>query len=246
MAFALATITLATAAVAVEHTAKPTARPTAKPTVRSAKLRPGANESAIERGRKLAIFGGCVDCHTPGALFGASDFSRQLSGSELGWSGPWATRLRAQPHARSRDGTRLLQRKGDHPRAAQRQAPGREADASAHAVAEHSHAERGGHARARGLSAEHSTGSRIGTSSLPNRGRDSSAKFLPITTIASRIETASALSGRREVPGRWMTDRARYWFPWIQATMPSATAESCAAASAVSAPEATASLRSLE
>jgi mono/diheme cytochrome c family protein len=87
LAFALATITLATAAVAVERTVKPTAHST----VRSTKVRPGASESAIERGRKLAIFGGCVDCHTPGVLFGAPDFSRQLSGSELGWTGPWGT-----------------------------------------------------------------------------------------------------------------------------------------------------------
>jgi len=82
LAFAVTTIMLATAAVAVERTAKPTAQST----VRSAKLRPVAKESAIERGRKLAIFGGCVDCHTPGALYGAPDFSRQLSGSELGWT----------------------------------------------------------------------------------------------------------------------------------------------------------------
>jgi len=87
LAFAVTTIMLATAAVAVERTAKPTAQST----VRSAKLRPVAKESAIERGRKLAIFGGCVDCHTPGALYGAPDFSRQLSGSELGWTGPWGT-----------------------------------------------------------------------------------------------------------------------------------------------------------
>jgi mono/diheme cytochrome c family protein len=82
MAFALVTIALATAAFAVERTAK-----TAAP----AKAKPDATASVIERGRKLAIFGGCVDCHTPGAWFGAPDFSRQLSGSELGWTGPWGT-----------------------------------------------------------------------------------------------------------------------------------------------------------
>ncbi len=43
----------------------------------------------IERGKYLSIIGGCNDCHTPGTLFGAPDFERQLSGSELGWKGPW-------------------------------------------------------------------------------------------------------------------------------------------------------------
>jgi mono/diheme cytochrome c family protein len=82
MAFALVTITLATAALAVERTAK---------TGAPAKAKPDGSASVIERGHKLAIYGGCVDCHTPGALFGSPDFSRQLSGSELGWTGPWGT-----------------------------------------------------------------------------------------------------------------------------------------------------------
>lgn len=43
----------------------------------------------IERGRYLSMIGGCNDCHTPGTLFGAPDFERTLSGSELGWVGPW-------------------------------------------------------------------------------------------------------------------------------------------------------------
>lgn len=42
-----------------------------------------------ERGRYLVTIMGCNDCHTPGTLFGAPDFDRQLSGSEVGWSGPW-------------------------------------------------------------------------------------------------------------------------------------------------------------
>lgn len=43
----------------------------------------------IQRGQYLAIVGGCHDCHTPGTLYGAPDMSRALSGSELGWKGPW-------------------------------------------------------------------------------------------------------------------------------------------------------------
>lgn len=43
----------------------------------------------LERGKVLTMICGCNDCHTPGTLFGAPDFSRQLSGSDLGWQGPW-------------------------------------------------------------------------------------------------------------------------------------------------------------
>jgi mono/diheme cytochrome c family protein len=43
----------------------------------------------VERGRYLTLMGGCNDCHTPGTFYGAADYSRQLSGSELGWLGPW-------------------------------------------------------------------------------------------------------------------------------------------------------------
>ena len=45
----------------------------------------------LERGKYLAIIGGCNDCHTPGTFYGAPDTTRLLSGSELGWSGPWGT-----------------------------------------------------------------------------------------------------------------------------------------------------------
>jgi len=50
-----------------------------------------AKKKKIERGRYLTMIMSCNDCHTPGTLFGAPDFSRQLSGSELGWQGPWGT-----------------------------------------------------------------------------------------------------------------------------------------------------------
>jgi mono/diheme cytochrome c family protein len=43
----------------------------------------------LERGKYLTTICGCNDCHTPGTLFGAPDFTRQLSGSDLGWQGPW-------------------------------------------------------------------------------------------------------------------------------------------------------------
>jgi mono/diheme cytochrome c family protein len=44
---------------------------------------------AVERGRYLSTIMGCNDCHTPGTFYGAPDFDRQLSGSELGWKGAW-------------------------------------------------------------------------------------------------------------------------------------------------------------
>jgi mono/diheme cytochrome c family protein len=43
----------------------------------------------LQRGEYLSNIMGCNDCHTPGGLYGAPDFERRLSGSELGWQGPW-------------------------------------------------------------------------------------------------------------------------------------------------------------
>lgn len=43
----------------------------------------------VARGEYLATITGCGDCHTPGTFYGAPDMSRKLSGSELGWQGPW-------------------------------------------------------------------------------------------------------------------------------------------------------------
>jgi len=43
----------------------------------------------LQRGEYIATLAGCGDCHTPGTLYGAPDFSRKLAGSELGWAGPW-------------------------------------------------------------------------------------------------------------------------------------------------------------
>jgi mono/diheme cytochrome c family protein len=47
--------------------------------------------ASAEHGAYLATIMGCHDCHTPGTLYGAPDFTRSLAGSELGWSGPWGT-----------------------------------------------------------------------------------------------------------------------------------------------------------
>ena len=46
-------------------------------------------KAQIARGLYLTTVMGCNDCHTPGGLYGAPDFARKLSGSELGWRGPW-------------------------------------------------------------------------------------------------------------------------------------------------------------
>ena len=43
----------------------------------------------VQRGQYLATVSGCHDCHTPGSLYGAPDMKRALSGSDLGWKGPW-------------------------------------------------------------------------------------------------------------------------------------------------------------
>ena len=48
-----------------------------------------APEDSVARGRYLATALGCGDCHTPGTLYGAPDTTRMLSGSEVGWQGPW-------------------------------------------------------------------------------------------------------------------------------------------------------------
>jgi mono/diheme cytochrome c family protein len=43
----------------------------------------------LQRGEYLSNIMGCNDCHTPGAFYGAPSFERKLSGSEIGWQGPW-------------------------------------------------------------------------------------------------------------------------------------------------------------
>ena len=46
-------------------------------------------DELIARGKQISFSSGCVDCHTPGTLYGTPDTTRMLSGSELGWEGPW-------------------------------------------------------------------------------------------------------------------------------------------------------------
>jgi mono/diheme cytochrome c family protein len=43
----------------------------------------------VVRGRYLVSIMSCNDCHTPGTFYGAPDTLRRLSGSDLGWVGPW-------------------------------------------------------------------------------------------------------------------------------------------------------------
>jgi mono/diheme cytochrome c family protein len=52
---------------------------------------PTPQAEKLERGEYLATVTGCNDCHTPGSLYGKPDSERKLSGSELGWTGPWGT-----------------------------------------------------------------------------------------------------------------------------------------------------------
>ncbi|HEY1454372.1 MAG TPA: c-type cytochrome [Roseiarcus sp.] len=47
-----------------------------------------ADEGQVARGKYLVTLGGCNDCHTPGAFLGKPDFSRALSGSEVGFAIP--------------------------------------------------------------------------------------------------------------------------------------------------------------
>ena len=88
----IAAVALASAAAAISSTA-PAAKPAAatKTAAKPGAAKPDAAAKAkeIERGRYLTTVSGCQDCHTPGTMFGAPDFARQLSGSELGWQGPW-------------------------------------------------------------------------------------------------------------------------------------------------------------
>jgi len=46
-------------------------------------------EQKVERGHYISIVASCNDCHTPGHFYGNPDTLRTLSGSELGWEGPW-------------------------------------------------------------------------------------------------------------------------------------------------------------
>jgi mono/diheme cytochrome c family protein len=51
-----------------------------------AQSKPSAQQ--VARGKYLASFGGCTDCHTPGYFFGKPDMARHLAGSEVGFEMP--------------------------------------------------------------------------------------------------------------------------------------------------------------
>lgn len=48
-----------------------------------------AKQDPVARGRYLVTIMSCNDCHTPGYFYGAPDTNRMLSGSDVGWVGPW-------------------------------------------------------------------------------------------------------------------------------------------------------------
>ncbi len=50
---------------------------------------PMSEAEVVARGRYLVTITGCNDCHTPGTFWAVPDTTRTLSGSELGWKGPW-------------------------------------------------------------------------------------------------------------------------------------------------------------
>ncbi len=74
-------LALIVTAVAIVSCSNPSPKPAATPAASA--------EDKIARGRRLAWQSGCNDCHTPGSLYGTPDTTRLLSGSELGWQGPW-------------------------------------------------------------------------------------------------------------------------------------------------------------
>lgn len=52
-----------------------------------------SKEELIERGRYITQIGGCNDCHTPGYPESGGEMPEHewLTGSPLGWHGPWGT-----------------------------------------------------------------------------------------------------------------------------------------------------------
>ena len=52
-----------------------------------------SDEPSVERGRYLVVIGACNDCHTSGWLqsSGQTPEDQWLTGSALGWRGPWGT-----------------------------------------------------------------------------------------------------------------------------------------------------------
>jgi len=69
------------------------ARQTQAPSAGRERARAEGDESKIARGRYLVRTTGCNDCHTPGYTTTAGDVdeSQWLTGSSLGFQGPWGT-----------------------------------------------------------------------------------------------------------------------------------------------------------
>jgi len=61
--------------------------------VAAATARGSTTDPLIERGRYLVAFGTCNDCHTPGwrESDGSIPASKWMTGSDLGYRGPWGT-----------------------------------------------------------------------------------------------------------------------------------------------------------
>jgi mono/diheme cytochrome c family protein len=59
----------------------------------AANAEPKADPRQLERGRYLVVTGGCNDCHTPGypESGGKTPQSEWLTGSPVGFQGPWGT-----------------------------------------------------------------------------------------------------------------------------------------------------------
>ena len=64
----------------------------AAPAAAIAANRSGASP-LLKRGRYLVVIGGCNDCHTPGYAESGGHVPEKdwLTGSRLGWHGPWGT-----------------------------------------------------------------------------------------------------------------------------------------------------------
>ncbi len=52
-----------------------------------------SGDISVERGRQVSIVGGCNDCHTAGynESGGKIDPAKALTGTAIGWMGPWGT-----------------------------------------------------------------------------------------------------------------------------------------------------------
>jgi mono/diheme cytochrome c family protein len=61
---------------------------TLKATPAVAEAKGKATPQQVARGKYLAGFSGCLDCHTPGYFFGKPDMTRYLAGSEVGFEIP--------------------------------------------------------------------------------------------------------------------------------------------------------------